>query len=413
MDDLARFRCLAALMLCCGLSAPVNAELRAAAGRVEVTPVEGSYLAGYGRDRRMTGRLDPLYAHAVVISDGETTINLVSIDSIGLTWPDISPIRDRLSGATVVTSTHTHASPDVVGIWGPNLWRSGRSDLYQVKLENRIVELVQGIRERLVAVDLFTASVDAPMDWVENLSEPGLLDTRLTVLQLVAEDSGRTLATLTNYACHPTILGPDNTQVSADYVAGFYEVMRKSLPGQHVFLQGAIGGWVQPLQGDRSHDLALQTGRSLGRSALAALEQRRRSQREDLDYRESSIKIPLENWGFRLLMWLGVLDRQTEDGAMSSVVSVFRWGNTMFVTHPGETSPAYSLASRALFPDHPTLVLGLTHDAMGYILKPEYFDADADYPHGDYLTSVSVGSRAGPVVMGAVSDLAGGHKAGD
>ena len=49
--------------------------------------------------------------------------------------------------------------------------------------------------------------------------------------------------------------------------------------------------------------------------------------------------------------------------------------------------------------------MGLTQDAMGYILKPEYFAEDVSYPHAEYLTSVSVGVEAGPRVMAALEEI--------
>ena len=37
--------------------------------------------------------------------------------------------------------------------------------------------------------------------------------------------------------------------------------------------------------------------------------------------------------------------------------------------------------------------------AMGYILKPEYCKDDVVYPHAEYLTSVSAGPEADPLIM--------------
>ena len=94
--------------------------------------------------------------------------------------------------------------------------------------------------------------------------------------------------------------------------------MASNLSGEHLFLQGAIGGWVQPLQGDRSHALALQLGRTLAQAALANLDDAQDNHYAELDYRAQIVDVPLENWGFRLLIWLGVLERELYDGAMKS-----------------------------------------------------------------------------------------------
>jgi hypothetical protein len=402
-------KCVVVLLLLLSCSARWVDALEVAAGSVVVTPPLGSFLAGYGADRRSSGQFDNIWSKSLILKAADATLVLITIDNIGLTRPDVlrieHGIKAKLDNAhVVVSSTHTHAGPDVVGIWGPALWRSGRDENYIDELIAKSIQLAVDTSVRLEPARSRVVSEDLPLSWVENISEPELLDSRLSVLQFVSA-AGETIATLTNYACHPTVLGPDNTWVSADYVHGFYQQMNKSLSGEHLFLQGSIGGWVQPLQGDRSHELAVELGSELAQSALTALAQAEDNAPGPLNFASRTVDVPLENWGFRLLMWLGVLEREVHDGAMRTSVATFNVGQARFVTHPGETSPAYSLASRQLLASPHTFILGLSQDAMGYILKPEYFADDAVYPHGDYLTSVSVGPEAGPRIMEAIATL--------
>ena len=53
----------------------------------------------------------------------------------------------------------------------------------------------------------------------------------------------------------------------------------------------------------------------------------------------------------------------------------------------------------------PKFVIGLGLDAMGYILKPEYFDPENDLPHAEYLTRMSPGKEAGPLVLEKIEKL--------
>ena len=392
---------------------PRLTSFRVSAGKVAVNPSTGSYLAGYGHDRKSTGSFDDLFLKIALIevsksSDTETLI-LISLDSIGLTRPDILTIKAELqtiiSGANVVfSSTHTHAGPDVVGIWGSALWNSGRNESYLSKLATEAAQLVRELIPQLKIATSRVASKDVVTNWVNNLSEPDLLDQRLSILQFV-DESGESLLTITNFACHPTVLGPNNTLTSADYLAGFYENMEDKISGEHMFLQGSIGGWVQPLQGDRSRNLAVKYGEQLAGQARQVLAHAEENLLANLNFREKQISIPLENWGFKILIWLGVLERETVNGAMVTSVATFQLGQTQFITHPGETSPAYSLQSRALTNLPHTFVLGLSQDAMGYILKPDYFTNTGSYPNADYLTTVSAGAEAGPIMMNAIKEL--------
>jgi len=242
------------------------------------------------------------------------------------------------------------------------------------------------------------------MPWVENLSEPKLLDRHLTALQFT-DLTGTTIATLTNYACHPTVLDGENTSTSADYVHGFVTTMSSALTGEHLFLQGAIGGWVQPLQGDRSHELAISLGQQLAKGVLDLLENAEHVPAEPIRFASTTLDVPLANWGMRLLAFIGVMQRDITAGAMQVAVARFNLGSVAFVTHPGETSPAYSLQSRKILGGKHAVVMGLTQDAMGYILKPDYFTNTEAYPHADYLTSVSAGPEAGPLLMETIQAL--------
>ncbi len=388
------------------------ANYQVGASSTVINPPQGTFLAGYGRDRKSEGVHDDLYAKAVFISDGSTSIALLTLDSIGLTRPDVLAIQSAAAelvpgleaAHVVVTSTHTHAAPDVVGLWGESIWSSGRDGPYMRALVEAGARTVLAAHDAAQSAQALVSSTSVPLPWVENVSEPGLLDSTLSVLQFV-DGQGNSIATLTNYACHPTVLGPDNTWVSADYLAQFYRAMASQLPGEHLFLQGAIGGWVQPLQGDRSTTRAAEVGDSLAQAALAQMKLAMPMEAKPLSFRHKTFDVPLENWGFRLVMWLGVLERDTYDGAMRTSSAVFNIGDAYFATHPGETSPFYSFETRALFPNKTTFVLGLSQDAMGYILKTDYFSDDAVYPNAEYLRSVSVGPEAGPRLMETLRSL--------
>lgn len=389
-----------------------NSSYLVGTSKLAVTPPTGTLLAGYGRNRTSIGSFDKLFTKAVYIQDQYSAIVIVTIDCIGLTRPDIELIQKKVSveilklkpEAVIISSTHTHAGPDVVGLWGESMWSNGRDEQYMSELRGKIIANIIAASNSTVVATSKVTSAQVIMDWVENRSEPGLLDPTMTVLQFV-DESGITVATLTNFACHPTILNGDNRLVSADYVSGFYLAMEESLPGEHLFIQGAIGGWVQPLQGDHSIDLARKLGRELANESLSMITKAQKNPSEPLVLRHKVFDIKVENWGFRLMMWLGVLDRETFSGAMRTEAAWFKIGKVEFVTHPGETSPAFSLASRQLLNTEHSFVMGLTQDAIGYILKPEYFADDADYPHGDYLQSVSVGEQAGPILMSVLNEL--------
>src|SRR5262249_13839170 len=83
--------------------------------------------AGFGQGRDATGVHDDLTARALVLETGGVTVALVALDLIGFFHDDIVKIREEVgtrhpeigAASILVASTHTHAGPDVIGLWSP------------------------------------------------------------------------------------------------------------------------------------------------------------------------------------------------------------------------------------------------------------------------------------------------------
>ena len=96
-------------------------------------------------------------------------------------------------------------------------------------------------------------------------------DDTLAVARVTGED-GEPLATLFNYACHPTTLAWRNRQLSPDYIGGAREVLERAFGVPALFLQGASGDLAP--RDDYVGDTAVadRNGRQLGYGAAAAIE---------------------------------------------------------------------------------------------------------------------------------------------
>jgi Neutral/alkaline non-lysosomal ceramidase, N-terminal len=386
----------------------------AGAASADISPPPGAYIAGDARNRRFAGVHDPLFAKAVVLTDGKASYAIVTLDNIGLNRGDIELIRGRAVAASalpglrpehiLVSSTHTHSGPDVVGLWGPDEMTSGRDQAYVDLLIKTAVDQVVAAGDRLKPVQLRVASGEHDLGWVTNVTEPELIDRQMGVLQFVGSD-GLAIATLVNFACHPTVMDAASDQVSSDYVGGFYSAMAKAVPGEHLFLQGAIGGWVQPDKRDQSFSRAEGYGEAVAAKALELLKSADSDPTPRLRAARQEFLVPLENPGFNALLEAGVLRRTLEEGRLRTEVALLEIGPAVLVTHPGETSPQHGLDTRALIGRRHSFVLGLTGDALGYILKPEYFAPGAPFPSADYLTATSISPSIAPLMMSAVEEL--------
>ncbi len=298
------------------LSLPSEARLYAAAGKADITPDlkrETIWLAGYGASgRRASGVHDPLYARALLLSDGARTVALVSVDSIGLFREDVLDLRRRLgweSGGKYlfISATHSHSTPDTMGLWGRFPALSGVDRRYHERLKRRIEGLVRDLSSRMREAELFAARTNVdPNGLCRDSRDPIVLDPELNALE--ARDlSGKTIATLLRWSCHPVVLTEKNDEVSADYPGALCAKIEKSRGGTCAFFPGSIGGHLIP-DTDRAADLKTQfsdverIGSTLAERALSALRQAERVAVYALSFSSETARLTVDNSRYLLFM---------------------------------------------------------------------------------------------------------------
>ncbi|HRP30802.1 MAG TPA: neutral/alkaline non-lysosomal ceramidase N-terminal domain-containing protein [Agriterribacter sp.] len=414
-------RKLLPVVLVCFIAGALSAQSKKAerllvgAAEAVVNPPNGSFLAGYDQNRRSTGIHDNLFAKAVVVANRYNAVALVTIDCIGLPFPVLQQIRDAVelrlpphvfpAGQIVVSSTHTHAGPDVIGIWGENMTQSGADTAYLRFLVNTTAAVIEKAWKRKKPAVAQYADTVFGKGWVRNISDSAEVDHSVNVIQFTSP-RGRPIATLTNFACHPTFLGRENTWVSADFPSGFYKRMQKTAGGINLYIQGAIGGWVQPEKVARTFEEAEKKGAELADAVTGALQHAKKLPGTGVTFSSIRFEMPVSNLQFKQLAAAGVVNRDISDGTPTEI-AWFNIGNAMFATHPGETSPAYSFATKQLMTNKgPRFIIGLGQDELGYILKPEFFEPGTQLYAAPYLTSMSPGEKAGAAMMQVHKELA-------
>lgn len=206
-------------------------------------------MGGYAaRTHNSTGLHDPLYATVLVIQSGGTTLALVTCDLRSFVSTRVGELAKQKFGIqhTLIDVSHTHS--------GPLTWEL-RSPWY-AQAEDKMVAAIGEAKKALFNATLSASSgriylgfnrrkVEngrASMWWrnAEQLpSHP--MDPTVNVLQ-VKDEQGKTRAVLVNYACHPSVLGPDNYDYSADYPGAMKQYIESQMPGATaLFIQGGAG----------------------------------------------------------------------------------------------------------------------------------------------------------------------------
>ncbi len=95
--------------------------LQAGASRVNITPFVGGPMAGYSaRDKGSESIHDELYAKALVLDDGETSMALVTSDLLWISSDLAAEVRALVKASVgieedhvLLCGSHTHFGPDV------------------------------------------------------------------------------------------------------------------------------------------------------------------------------------------------------------------------------------------------------------------------------------------------------------
>jgi hypothetical protein len=232
--------------------------LTAGAGRTDITPPVGIAHAGWGAatHQRAEGVDMPFYATALYVTDGDLEIALVDLDMGVLTNGDDAAIRAEVERTARIkpenlrlSATHTHSGPV-----NRQSWLDEGMELvapYWDSLPERVANAVNTARHSAkpahVGVGKGTSTINVnrrpALDngtLFTGRQWDGTVDQEVGVVA-INDTSGNPIATLLNFACHPTILGPANKLLSPDYPGYARKVVEQYGGGLCLFLQGAAG----------------------------------------------------------------------------------------------------------------------------------------------------------------------------
>jgi hypothetical protein len=263
----------------------------------DITPPVGIYhrMWGAATHDRATGLHRPLRGTALVFqaagtAEGPETEQVVIALDLCLLWArEMDAFLEtvcRGSGLVreqiVVVFSHTHGA-GLMGLERIGLPGGDLIPAYLERLGAQATALVGQARRSVQPVTITYGSgrctLAAQRDFWDADSRQFVCgfnpegDADDTVLVAAVHDgAGRAVATLVNYACHPTTLAWQNTLISPDFPGAMRELVEAATGAPCVFLQGSSGdlGPREGFVGDVA--VADRNGRQLGHAALSALE---------------------------------------------------------------------------------------------------------------------------------------------
>jgi hypothetical protein len=420
------------------------------------------YLGGFGiGPARAASGVDPyagVHVRTVAISNGAQTVMWQAIDMVGYfakyadalcTDCGMLDIRKTISHGTgidvanvAIAATHTHGGADGYGAWG------GLPRWYRTFLRDQIItsayDALRAMRPAAVEIgaidarsfntqrrDTYWSAADYGAVWLQARALPPRPERH--------KRPGRVIATLVNFAAHPTVLGSGNTLMHGDWPGTAAKEMHDRLGGVGLVIEGGLGN-VSPNRPRTAKADITGDGKVDGYDAVAGMA------RDFTDYigadiarggavlagndivaKNVTIDHPVTNWGEAALGTTGLLDRQFLPGdaaggpgvytwdkggppgrgcqaaaplTIKTDVSGFRIGELTVITAPGELfgtmaaviksranrdAVAYGSDGKAM-PHGQTMVFGQTQDSLGYVIQ--HFEVD---PAGGVTSNAGLG----------------------
>jgi hypothetical protein len=386
------------VVLCFATAANAQGTLKAGVGKADITPPIGTPLAGYGARaaKPSTGVHDPCEARALVIDNGTVKLAFVAVDHLGFDHGMVQRIRAIASAATRITadhifvmSSHTHSGggafmemlPPVAMILAGKFDPKVRS-FYEQRTAEAVIAADKNLRPARISFGAGEARGISRFrsSWPPN----GPIDPEVGVVRVDSAATGKPLAVLINFAAHPTVLGSSNMMFSADFVGYARRAVEKMMGGDvlAIFANGAQGtvaprAFLGEDQWEKAENIGTILAAEVFKVALMIKPQD-----------SISIKLTRSPLTLQFVPPASFPPGISYPPTWDSEVSALSFDDKVaFVTIPGELSSILNLQVKErgrLLGFEKTFLLGLTNDALGYILSED------EYRHKTYESTISL-----------------------
>ena len=382
------------LFLFCHAEAGAQGRLAAGTGKADITPPVGTPLAGYGArlGKPSTGVHDPTEARALIIDTGASKVAFVSVDHLGFDNRMVARIQSLAAEATgiprdriFIMSSHTHAGGGAFLEIFPAL--AGRYDAsirahYEDRAARAIIEASKNLRPARIAVGAGEAR--GISRFRSSWPPDGPVDPEVGVIRVDSQATGRPMAVLMNFAAHPTVLGAKNFEFSADFV-GYARDALEGMLGEGVMAIFANGaqGTIAPraFNGKDEWERAENVGRILAAEVFKVVLMLETQEAVEIKVARTPLSIKPQP---PAMFPASVPFPPVYETEVNVVSFDSRFA---FVTIPGELSSILNLQIKErgrLLGFEKTFLLGLTNDALGYILSED------EYRHKTYESTISL-----------------------
>lgn len=389
--------------------------LLANVAQVVITPPIGTAMLE-PPDTPTTGVYMDLYCRAVVISDEETKVAIVSLDLLGVDKALLEAIRQAVfercalpASHLMLTATHNHSAPITLDCG----FDDNRNRDWEDQLITHIADCILQAAEHLQPVTLAVARQAVQIGVNRRVATLGR--TRMLANEFapiapwvdilsINKGDGSPLAILFSHAAHPVTVHTASTELNADFPGFAVQTIRETLGTDVVpmFIQGCAGDInVVSLAGGL--DEAKRLGVELGQAVIRGLSQTKQIDVDAINIINKDLMLPFEHLteeivqalaqrvseSYEALLPLGMDERtlinqkqfvdwtervaDAPSGLWFQIQAIAFGDQLLMIGMPHEPFIAYQLTIQAKSPAPYTMVFGYTNGCNGYVPTAEAF----------------------------------------
>ena len=284
--------------------------------QADISPPVGIPSAGFAVRGPLTALHDPLYATALVVSDGKRSAALVACDLLFLDAETVNEVRSLVQQQTgiaadhlTIACTHTHYGPDAFRKQSDPTISSYRANLIHT-LAGAVMEAASKMQPACLGIGWGTSYIgvnrreklpDGRVILGQNLDGP--IDRAVGVLRIdtppaSSSEQGDPIACLVNFQTHPVSQASQTSHISADYPGKACEVVESLTGAPCMFLQGASGNINASIM-EPSYEPARTLGTRLGCEVVRVWETIQPKPVTGLCVTTSHVQLPRMRYGSR------------------------------------------------------------------------------------------------------------------
>jgi hypothetical protein len=394
---------------------------------VDISPDTPQYLGGYDTMATPTAVAhDPLQVRAFFVGRGKHAVAFAIVDSQG--WfagyqegpYGVTEARQEAAGRLktlgydagpgnlIVSSTHSHAAPTIMGIWGPT------DPAYLKRVHDATVQAIATAAAHTQRAELWTGEgsinelIAHNVEGTDHFDGWGI-DATTPVLWARAPRTGATVGLYTNVPVHADqFRGSKFGQASADHPGAERADLDRLLGGTAVVAMGTLGRQ-EAMGGIDDYSEVERQGAYITNAITRALAAARPIMATEIAGAEQYISVPAHNAALLALLYdnlrgfeclpdpvgtctidRSVLPPYLAGNEIGTWVTALRIGDAAWVSEPGEAFNEVSSAVRdSVSGAREVHVVGMAQDQLGYYYPPEDYPASEINPSDFILFNVS------------------------